>query len=299
MSSIEMLRCILCMSSMFLLHFPAFAQTGMMKSESDYFKKVLFLDCTYEKHNYEKIDDELLRIKYRCYLSFEDNPGGDGLEEYMILQIGTRYSKFTSPILHAADSAIMQGNDVLKFSLFKKANPIFVFYCYYTCLQTGELTFDERFITEDFEYKETLPLIEWTITDERRSVCGYLCNKATGHFRGRDYIVWYTEDIPVSAGPWKLRGLPGVILYAQGRDNECLFEACSIKKGNGIIEKPDYPYINISRKQYLSLLKQYLDKPGKFSRMHMSRTPGITATQSPGDKETPTPIRPFIILEKE
>ena len=46
------------------------------------------------------------------------------------------------------------------------------------------------------------------------SVCGYLCQKANGKFRGRTWTVLYAEDIPTAAGPWKLQGLPGLIAYA-------------------------------------------------------------------------------------
>ena len=28
------------------------------------------------------------------------------------------------------------------------------------------------------------------------TVLGYTCHKATTRFRGRDYIAWYTEEIP-------------------------------------------------------------------------------------------------------
>ena len=35
---------------------------------------------------------------------------------------------------------------------------------------------------------------------------------ATTHFRGREWKVWFSEEIPLSLGPWKLGGLPGLIL---------------------------------------------------------------------------------------
>ena len=34
-------------------------------------------------------------------------------------------------------------------------------------------------------------------------------------FSGREWNVWFTEEIPVSLGPWKLNGLPGIILQAE------------------------------------------------------------------------------------
>lgn len=274
----------------------SFAQTGLMKTTADYFHEVLFLDCVYEEHVYNKIDDERIRIKYDCGIGFQDNLK-EKLYGKMILQVGSTHSKFTSPILHAADSAMMAKNDRIKFTLFKNASPIFDFFSLYTDLTTGEVIFDERMITEDFEYIDNPPVIDWKISNDVETILNHKCVKAVGEFRGRLYEAWFTEDIPVSAGPWKLRGLPGVILKARESDGACEFEATSILEGNGIIEKPDYPYIKVSIKEYHSLLKQYLKAPGKFSSLHMSRTPGIKPSPIPGYKEKP--IRPFVILEKD
>ena len=250
----------------------SFAQTGLMKTKAEYFPEVLFLDCVYEEHIYNKIDDERIRIKYDCGIGFQDNYK-EKLYGKMILQVGSTHSKFTSPILHAADSAMMAKNDRIKFFLFKNANPIFDLISLYTDLKTGEVIFDERMITEDFEYIDNPPAIVWEINDEVETILNHKCTKAVGEFRGRIYEAWFTEEIPVSAGPWKLRGLPGVILKAKESEGACEIEAISILEGNGIIEKPDYPYINVSIKQYHSLLKQYLKAPGKFSSLHLSRTP--------------------------
>lgn len=63
-------------------------------------------------------------------------------------------------------------------------------------------------VTEDIE-KPT-----WKMAEGSDSVCGYLCQKANGEFRGKKWNVLYAEDIPTAAGPWKLQGLPGLITYA-------------------------------------------------------------------------------------
>ena len=60
---------------------------------------------------------------------------------------------------------------------------------------------------------------DWTIlSDSVKTIENYTCLMAKGHVRGRDYTVWFTPDIPVSAGPWKLWGLPGLIVSARSDD---------------------------------------------------------------------------------
>ena len=65
-----------------------------------------------------------------------------------------------------------------------------------------------------YEVTEDTEMPTWTMVEGSDSVCGYLCQKANGKFRGRTWTVLYAEDIPTAAGPWKLQGLPGLIAYA-------------------------------------------------------------------------------------
>ena len=65
-----------------------------------------------------------------------------------------------------------------------------------------------------YEVTEDTEMPAWNIVEGHDSVCGYLCQKANGEFRGKTWNVLYTEDIPTAAGPWKLQGLPGLITYA-------------------------------------------------------------------------------------
>lgn len=83
-----------------------------------------------------------------------------------------------------------------------------------------------------FTHTEQVPQMDWNITKETKKLEDILVRKATTHFRGRNYIAWFAPEIPVPLGPWKLNGLPGLILEAYDEDKEILF----------IFQKLEMPY---------------------------------------------------------
>lgn len=69
---------------------------------------------------------------------------------------------------------------------------------------------------------------QWTMYDDEIQHLGYTAKKATTTFRGRNYTAYFTLDIPINDGPWKLFGLPGLILKAETDDEILKFEAIGL-----------------------------------------------------------------------
>ncbi|MDH6307602.1 GLPGLI family protein [Dysgonomonas sp. PFB1-18] len=99
---------------------------------------------------------------------------------------------------------------------------------------------------------------QWNITTDTLTVLGYLCQKATTSFHGRNYEVWFSPDIPVSDGPWKFYGLPGLILKAEDSEKLFSFEIVGLEQLNTpkkiFMERDDY--IKASRKDLAKLKRQ-------------------------------------------
>ena len=103
---------------------------------------------------------------------------------------------------------------------------------------------------------ETIPVFKWVIdSKESKKIGNYDCRKATTTFRGRNYIAWYTVDIPTQFGPWKFNGLPGLILEVYDETNRYHWTAQKIKTLKEKIELPKYEsyYTKIDLKKYVKL----------------------------------------------
>ena len=80
---------------------------------------------------------------------------------------------------------------------------------------------------------------EWNIvSDSIKTIENYPCLMAKGYVRGRNYTVWFTPDIPVSAGPWKLWGLPGLIMNVRSDDGVVEITLISLKPTDLLPKEP-------------------------------------------------------------
>ncbi|MGK6352497.1 GLPGLI family protein [Parapedobacter sp. DT-150] len=116
----------------------------------------------------------------------------------------------------------------------------------------------ERYLV-DVDY----PRIDWQIADETKNIGGYTAQKATGRFKGRDYTAWFTSDVPFLAGPWKLQGLPGLILEATDSRNEVAFRYAgfeTLDEGEATVSPPENA-IATTKKALDKLMEAYKKNP--------------------------------------
>jgi len=111
-----------------------------------------------------------------------------------------------------------------------------------------------------FEYAN---LMDWELTDEKSEVLGYQCNKAKVHFRGRDYIAYFTTELPFKTAPWKFHGLPGVVLKIYTDDGKLKINAKSIKIGKGL-ENVENPFISKKSITWEKFVKLYSIAQNKY-----------------------------------
>lgn len=137
------------------------------------------------------------------------------------------------------------------------------------------LLYREGISTLKFCYSEPIPVFDWELMDQDSVVCGYSCQKAKTTYRGRTWNVWFSPDLPYDNGPWKLGGLPGLILKAIDSKGDFYFEAYRIKNCNKIkIPFNTQGYAKTTREMYLQELLSFYKDFEEFYESH-----GITMPQ--------------------
>jgi GLPGLI family protein len=84
---------------------------------------------------------------------------------------------------------------------------------WYTDQLTSSLKMRKSVVGTEFFINDSLPKIEWKLSNENRVIAGFNCRKATGKIFDSVYVfAFYTDEITISGGPCSIGGLPGMIL---------------------------------------------------------------------------------------
>jgi GLPGLI family protein len=97
-----------------------------------------------------------------------------------------------------------------------------------------EIRVRDNISIQSFTYKDELTPQDWEIVSDTATILGYYCQKAQCRWRGRDWEAWFTTEIPLSEGPWKFYGLPGLITRLHDTEKHYSFELIGFQE----IEEP-------------------------------------------------------------
>ena len=206
----------------------------------------------------------------------------------MLLQIAPDgLSKFSSYTNLAVDSLIISStreqivNAAIDGKL--KAGEFMTIYKNYP--NAGSLTHTEKICRDWFRYEEPMPDFHWELTDSVVTILGYECRGAQCDFRGRHWTAFYCEDIPVMEGPWKLCGLPGLIMLAEADGGEYTFECVGINShANRPLTTYKVPFNKTTRHQYYDTKNRYDINP--YAYYEATGGGHVTVTDENGN---PTP----------
>jgi len=96
----------------------------------------------------------------------------------------------------------------------------------YTIIKTIQkklISYHDNISAVDYQYQETYNQFIWQTTSVKKNIAGHECQQAYTTFAGRVWEAWFTRDIPVSDGPYKFCGLPGLVLQVRDTHDNYVF----------------------------------------------------------------------------
>ncbi len=254
----------------------------------------------------DTIDQVVYRMQYEVDGCI-DTLKKERFQETIMLEVGKRCSKFYSYTKYVADSVFAAdiANNVSREVMIEHSKQFGrsrLNEQTYKRFPAGRVTtLDEiagdinRLRCEEMEERPA-----WTLTTDTATILSYVCTRAQCLFKGREWTAWFTPDIPSSEGPWKLFGLPGLILKAADSEGHYSFLCTGIEQCHTyrplLFNGKDYEPVN--RRAYNKIHERYYADPVGFIT---SSAPNVTITMSDdqGNRVKNPKNVPYNPLERE
>lgn len=271
-----------------------------------YFIFFLLTFCVFALGTNIQAQDKVFKIQ--CIYKLDYQPDStdktSAKSENMLLLIDGGNSVFKSQNKNVIDSIDLipfgtgDLNGMLKLMNSNRANFRFTI----TKDSTSEVRYMDYIDINVYEYTEPKNSFKWEISGDSATLNGYHCQKATTIYGGRRWTAWFTNEIPISEGPYKFGGLPGLIIKTNDDSNyytftltELLNKSCALYNTQKHIEK-------ISKEKYNSSLEYYLD-----NRFEMMALRGVKVTSGEASirqrmadqrKKNNNPIELFLVKKE-
>ena len=229
---------------------------------------VLTVSAKPNKKDENKVIDKLkYTITYRTK-SVRDTTKTDSEGRYdyenddMQLEVGEKVSYFYSATYRAYEEELHKSVDAnniaIPTSTSARGSISMDFYRNYP---TGKSTYLDKVIREKFRITEPLEQPQWDIiADSTKQILNYDCQMARCKFKGRTWTAWFVADIPLDNGPWKLCGLPGLILRAYDAKQQYIFDCVGMKQAG---EDENITYDPKFDKYATATMKEFVDYQAK------------------------------------
>ncbi|MCQ4034954.1 GLPGLI family protein [Kaistella montana] len=129
----------------------------------------------------------------------------------------------------------------------------------------------------------------WSILSDKQKIGEFNAQKATTEFAGRQWVAWFSTELPFQDGPYKFHGLPGLIIKLEDRTKTHQFELVGTSKFMPNPEKTSEfigksKEIEINQKQYKKLFLEDRNDPSKVIRQAQASGAIFQMTDQNGNK---------------
>lgn len=133
-------------------------------------------------------------------------------------------------------------------------------------LRDKQMVSQDNILDRQFLITEPLGQIQWKLSSEEKKVGNFVAKKAT--FEDNGITAWYCPEIPISDGPGKNWGLPGLILELHTQSQTIIVQEISLNYDtSGKIAAPTSGK-SVSRPEFDEMRNQRLKELGVDGEQH-------------------------------
>jgi len=184
--------------------------------------------------------------------------------EDMILLVGQKMSQFMSKNFYTCSLLGRKAEREGRLDEFFDGQEMQNFrtrysYKIYKNYPTGRYTYTDKVMPAFLQYDEDLDVFSWQLTNLVDTIGEYVAHCAYTEYGGRHWVAWYTTDIPINDGPYKFKGLPGLIIRLYDDKNHYTFDMVKMERSNEamLIEYEDRGWVQTSRSNFLKAQENF------------------------------------------
>lgn len=216
---------------------------------------------------FQTLDTCYLTVTYRFKYKATEKDDSLSHNDLMDLQLGRKYNAFFSRNLRDLD---IQNTKELKTTMQFHTVPenyagfdILINHVDSTTIVTNRVPYTSQVI----EYSDNTPAPAWTyVPEDTATVMGYHCHAAKCNYGGRKWKVYYTNDIPLPYGPWKLNGVKALVLKAEDSEHNFVFEAEGLTQKKQPIIRYDWNRKAMNKEDWKRFEREMYQNAGAFVR---------------------------------
>ncbi|TVQ16964.1 MAG: GLPGLI family protein [Bacteroidetes bacterium] len=200
---------------------------------------IIKIPCFSQYANAKTIDNAHIILTYMLEYHQDSTNLDDKRGEEMLLFIGSNHSLFMSysrvlndtirsNLSRAEQMGVDQQTLMNQFTSSMQSSRFR--YRLYKNYRENTLSFHQYVQGTYFLYEEPLNSMRWElIAGEERVIQNYQVTKATTYYGGRNWVAWFAPEIPISDGPYKFSGLPGLIIKIEDTKGHYVFTLTSFE----------------------------------------------------------------------
>jgi GLPGLI family protein len=246
-------------------------------------------DAQFFQTDYEILAPAELNLIYNMKAT-QDSTFLDGvISEKMILAIGGGFSSYQNlnSLMGLRELRALSQNNFENFRTLApeitRRFPSRIRHSVFKHYNEKKLVTNDNVFVDRYEYTEPMNGFLWHITGNEKSFMGYKVLEATTTYGCRNWVAWFTPDIPISDGPYKFHGLPGLIVKVADTKNHYVFELESVDIKDLTVGNVDVEIsanrIKTTLAEFIRMRNNFTKDAGNIVAMHSSN-PEIRARAS-------------------